>query len=36
MMDLTGIDADIFIDNLNRKLTEEERAEVRVWAGIES
>lgn len=35
MYELTGIDAEIFIENLNRELTDEERSEVRKWAGIE-
>lgn len=32
MYELTGIDADIFVENLSRELTEEERREVREWA----
>lgn len=34
MYELKGIDADIFSENLNRELTEDERHEVRVWAGV--
>ena len=34
MYELKGTDADIFSENLNRELTEDERYEVRVWAGV--
>lgn len=32
MHELTGIDADIFIENLDRELTDDEISEVRKWA----
>lgn len=35
MYELRGIDADIFTENLNRELTEDERYEVRVWVGVD-
>ena len=31
MYELTGIDAETFIENLNRKLTDSEIREVREW-----
>lgn len=35
MYELTGIDAEIFIENLNRELTDSEIREVREWAEID-
>ena len=31
MFELTGIDADIFLENLSKELTKDERREVREW-----
>ena len=32
MYELTGIGADIFIENLDRELTDDEISEIRKWA----